>query len=99
MLDFADDLDAGIALNLVDGSGENSWPIAGYSYLIIDTQAMADCLKARKLLEYIQWSLTEDFPAQRAVMLGYGSPPPAVRAAVLDRLSEMTCQGESLLSL
>jgi phosphate ABC transporter phosphate-binding protein len=32
MLDFADDLDAGISLNLVDGSGENSWPIAGYSY-------------------------------------------------------------------
>jgi phosphate transport system substrate-binding protein len=99
MADFAGSFDENLTTNIVDGEGANSWPIAGYTYLILHTKSMEDCLKAQKLLDYIHWTLTDPGAAQRAADLGYAVLPDAVQTLVLDKLSEVTCNGQPVMNL
>ena len=97
MADFADKFTDRLTATIVDGSGENSYPIAGYTYLVLHTTSMTDCLKAQKLLEYIKWSLTDASAAKRAADLGYAVLPDAVQKNVLAKLGEVTCSGQAVL--
>jgi phosphate transport system substrate-binding protein len=78
---------------IVDGNGANSWPISGYTYIILHTTSMSDCLKAQKLVEFLKWALTDAAAAKRAADLGYAVLPGAVQSQVLAKLSEVTCKG------
>lgn len=98
MADFADSFDAKLTTNIVDGAGEASWPISGYTYLILHTTSMQDCLKAQKLLEFWVWALTDAGAAKRAADLGYAVLPDAVRETVLAKLGEVTCQGSPIIN-
>lgn len=82
---------------IVDGPGEGTWPISGYTYLILHTNGMTDCVKAQKLLEYIVWTLTNVSAGERAARRGYAVLPRAVRTLVLTRLGDVTCDGQPLL--
>ncbi len=97
MNDFADKFTAKLTNTIVDGPGEKSWPIAGYTYLILHTQSMTDCTRAQKLLEYIRWTLTDPAAAKKAGDLGYSVLPKNVQANVLTKLGEVTCQGNKVL--
>ncbi len=97
MSDFADSFSDKLTTNIVDGAGENSWPIAGYTYIILHTQSMSDCAKAEKLLGYLKWALTDAGAAKRAAELGYSVLPEAVRDMVLAKLGEVTCNGNPVL--
>ena len=77
--------------------GEGSWPIAGYTYLILHTTSMTDCVKAQKLLEFLHWALTDAGAAKKASDLGYSVLPDAVRDTVLGKLGEVTCSGNIVL--
>ena len=98
MADFAGSFSDRLTTDIVDGSGSGSWPIAGYTYLVLHTSTMEDCAKAAKLLEYVRWTLTDSGAAQRASDLGYAVLPDAVRQQVLDKLSEVTCNGAPVMS-
>jgi phosphate transport system substrate-binding protein len=82
---------------IVDGPGAKSWPISGYTYIILHTTAMQDCVKAQKLLEFLSWALTDAGAAKRAADLGYSVLPAAVQTTVLAKLGEVTCQGNPVL--
>jgi len=82
---------------IVDGSGAGDWPIVGYTYLILHTSSMTDCVKAQKLIEYIHWTLTDPSTADRAAKLGYAVLPGSVRDAVLQKLGEVTCNGQPVM--
>jgi phosphate transport system substrate-binding protein len=82
---------------IVDGPGEGSWPIAGYTYLVIHMTSMQDAVKAQKLLEYITWTQTDASAAQKAGALGYSVLPEAVRNLVLAKLKEVTVNGQPVL--
>ena len=97
MADFADKFTDKLTATIVDGAGENSYPIAGYTYLVLHTTSMTDCVKAQKLLEYIKWSLTDASAAKRAADLGYAVLPDAVQKSVLAKLGEVTCSGQTVL--
>ncbi len=97
MADFADKFTDKLTATIVDGPGENSYPIAGYTYLVLHTTSMSDCLKAQKLLEYIKWSITDASAAKRAADLGYAVLPDAVQKKVLAKLGEVTCNGNTVL--
>jgi len=97
MSDFANAFDAKLTATIVDGGGDVSWPITGYTYLILHTTSMSDCVKAAKLLEYIHWTLTDGSAAQRAGALGYAVLPEAVRDQVLAKLGEVTCNGQPVM--
>lgn len=94
MNDFAGAFDENLTANIVDGDGANTWPIAGYTYLIIRMESMEDCVKAAKLMEYINWTLTDAGASKRAADLGYAVLPDAVRQQVQAKLAAVTCQGE-----
>jgi len=97
MSDFAGSFSDRLTTDIVDGPGANSWPIAGYTYLILHSNAMQDCQKAQKLMEYIQWTLTDPTAAKEASDLGYAVLPDNVRQLVLNKLAEVTCNGNSLM--
>lgn len=98
MTDFADAFTPKLTATIVDGAGEGSYPITGYTYLILHTTSMTDCVKAAKLLEYINWSLTDASAADRAGKLGYAVLPDAIRTKVLAKLGEVTCNGQPVMT-
>jgi len=97
MADFADAFTPELTAVIVDAPGPQSWPIAGYTYLVLHTQWSGDCVKAQKLLEYINWTLTDPAAAKRAADLGYATLPDSVRSQVLDKLSQVTCDGKAVM--
>jgi phosphate transport system substrate-binding protein len=98
MSDFAQAFDDKLTATIVDGEGAGSWPITGYTYLILHTTSMTDCTKAEKLLDYVNWTLTDASAADRAGKLGYAVLPQAVRDQVLTKLGEVTCNGKPVMS-
>ena len=86
-----------LTATIVDGDGRNSWPMSGFTYLILHTSSMSDCVKARKLLEYIHWTLTDATAGQRAAKRGYAVLPDSVRDRVLTKLDEVTCNGQPIM--
>lgn len=96
MSDFANSFTDKLTNTIVDAPGAASWPIAGYTYIILHTTSSTDCVKTQKLLEYIRWSLTDSGAAKLATDLGYSVLPAAVQATVLDTLGNVTCNGAPL---
>ncbi len=97
MSDFANSFSDKLTTNIVDGAGEDTWPISGYTYIILHTQTMEDCVKAEKILSYLKWALTDPAAAKRAADLGYSVLPDAVRNQVMAKLGEVTCQGQPVM--
>jgi phosphate transport system substrate-binding protein len=75
---------------LVNAPGDDSYPIAGYTFLLI-YQDMPDCAKARKLAEFVQWALTD--ADQYATELLYAPLGSSVEQKVIERLQGLTCEG------
>lgn len=86
-----------LTATIVDGEGFGSWPISGYTYLILHQTNMIDCVKARKLLEYLHWTLTDPSASARAAKRGYAVLPDAVRNRILAKLHEVTCHGQPVM--
>jgi phosphate transport system substrate-binding protein len=97
MNDFANAFTDKLTATIVDGEGDGSWPITGYTYLILHTTSMTDCVKAQKLLEYIHWTLTDPAAGKRASDLGYAVLPDAVREQVLAKFGEVSCNGQPVM--
>jgi phosphate transport system substrate-binding protein len=83
MNDFSGSFDEKLTTKIVHGDGAGSWPIAGYTYIILHTTSMQDCTKAEKLLQFLHWALTDPGAAQRAATLGYSVLPDSVREKCL----------------
>jgi len=97
MSDFAGDFSDKLTATIVDGEGANSYPIVGYTYIILHTTSMADCVKAEKLLGFLQWALTDDGAGELAAKLGYSVLPETVREQVLAKYAEVTCEGAPVI--
>jgi phosphate transport system substrate-binding protein len=97
MADFADKFSDKLTAVIVDGAGEKSYPIVGYTYLVLHTTSMSDCTKAQKILEFFKWALTDASAAKRASELGYSVLPEAVQKTVLSKFSAVTCKGQPVL--
>lgn len=94
MSDFANAFTPQLTASIVNPPGDNSWPIAGYTYVIIHQTSMTDCVKASKLVEYLDWILTNPVATKRAQALGYVPLPPAVSQLALAKLGQVTCNGQ-----
>lgn len=90
---FSDKLTA----TIVDGKSDGAYPIAGYTYLILHTTSMTDCVKAQKTLEFFKWAMTDATAISRASALGYSALPDAVKTNVLAKLAEVSCNGAPVL--
>ena len=95
--DYSDKFSDKLTAKIVDGPSEASWPIAGYTYLILHTTNMQDCAKADKILSFWKWALTDAGAAKGAATLGYSALPEAVQQNVLKKMGEVTCSGQPVL--
>jgi phosphate transport system substrate-binding protein len=93
MADFADKFSDKLTNTIVDAPGADSWPMAAYTYLVLHTTSMKDCVKASKLLAYVRWTLTDPGAAKLASTLGYSVLPDAVQKTVLAKLGGVSCNG------
>lgn len=93
MADFGGDMPAELARSIVNAPGKDSWPIAGYTYLLVYMDQQ-DCTKAQKLVNFINWALKDG--SKSATDLEYVALPDAVRTKVLDKVGAITCQGKPL---
>ena len=104
MADFGDAFDANLTIKSIsNGPSADSWPIAGYTYMIVPTDMPADstygCLTPQKYLDFVYWALTDPAAAKRAGSLGYATLPESVRAKVFDALAKVTCDGQPIQSI
>jgi phosphate transport system substrate-binding protein len=98
MTDFATAFTPQLTAVIVNAPGDGSWPIAGYTYIIIHQTSMTDCVKASKLVEYIHWVLTDAVATKRATALGFVPLPDAVLQQVLSKLGQVTCNGQPVMT-
>jgi phosphate transport system substrate-binding protein len=93
MTDFSSAMPDTLARSIVNTPGANSWPIAGYTYLLVYMD-QTDCLKGQKLAEFVRWALTQG--SSYATDLEYVPLPENVRNLVLARVDQITCNGAPL---
>ena len=101
MADFGDKFDDKLTISAIsNGAGAKSWPISGYTYMIVPMNVKPEgafgCAKAQKLLDYIYWFNTNVDAGNQAGALGYAVLPDAVRAKVFDTLGKVQCDGKPL---
>ena len=97
MAAFANAFDKRLTTKIVNAKGTQSWPIMGYTYLVIHMQKNSDCNKTKALLNYIQWAISDQAAAQKAADLGYATLPASVRNLVTAKLHEVKCNGKIVL--
>jgi phosphate transport system substrate-binding protein len=93
MAEFAGAFNDKLNATIVDGKSDGAWPISGYTYIILHTTSMTDCVKAQKILDFLKWAQTDPAAQKAAATLGYSVLPDAVRTSVLAKLAEVTCNG------
>ncbi len=91
MADFGSDMGSKLAISIVNAPGQQSYPIAGYTYLLFYMD-QTDCAKAAALVAFYKWAQTQGI--QDATSLNYIPLPDAVKTQALARLSQMTCNGK-----
>ncbi len=99
MNDYANAFTPALTAVIVNGGGEASWPIAGYTYDIVHASSMTDCVKAGKLLAFFHWLLTDPTATKRATALGFVPLPDAVLKQVEAALSKVTCNGQQVMDM
>ncbi len=97
MNDFATSFTPQLTNIIVNGPGANSWPISGYTYLILHTN-MTDCAKAKAVVQFYTWALTNPTPAKEAATLGYAGLPQSVQTQVIAKLGQVMCNGAPVSS-
>lgn len=93
LADFGGEMPDTLARSIVNAPGASSWPIAGYTYLLVYMD-QSDCAKAQKLTGFIRWALSDG--SKFASDLLYVPLPDSARALVLARVARITCQGKPL---
>ncbi len=94
MADFGSELGDKLAISIVDGPGTQSYPIAGYTYILMYMDQQ-DCSKAQKLIKFFDWAYG---PAgdKDATDLQYVALPQVIKDQVNAKLAKITCQGKPL---
>ncbi len=91
MADYGGQMPDTLARSIVNAPGKDSWPIAGYTYLLVYMDQQ-DCAKAQKLVGFINWAQKNG--PKFATDLSYAPLPDGVRTQVLNKVNTITCQGK-----
>ena len=94
MNDFSGQLPDTLAMSIVNAPGKESWPIAGYTYILMYMDQQ-DCTKGKAVVDMLKWALS-DAATKYAVELDYVPLPTVIRARVFARLAQITCQGQAM---
>lgn len=94
MADFGSELGDKLAVSITDAPGKTSWPIGGYTYLLIYMN-QTDAVKAQKLAAFLKWAYTPE-GNQYATQLDYIPLPDAIKTQVLNKLAKITVNGNPM---
>jgi phosphate transport system substrate-binding protein len=94
MNDFSGQMPDTLAVSIVNAPGKDSWPIAGYTYLLLYMQ-QTDCTKGKAISDFLKWAWG-DAGTKDATDLNYVPLPDAVKTKDLAKLGEITCNGAPL---
>jgi phosphate transport system substrate-binding protein len=83
--------DTDFRISLINAPGERTYPVASFTWLLVRRDYGADPAKARELVAFIWWALTQGQAAAEA--LGYAPLPPEILPLVEARLREVTAGG------
>ncbi|MCL5275107.1 MAG: phosphate ABC transporter substrate-binding protein PstS [Chloroflexi bacterium] len=81
---------------IVNAPDTEAWPIAGFTYLIVNKDYQ-DCKKAEKVLSFYNWALTDKGAAARAAKLLYAPLPGDVMPTIQSAVKSITCQGKPVM--
>lgn len=76
--------DTDYRVSIVNAPGADAYPISSFTWLLV-YQRQADATKGKKLVDFLQWALTEGEAS--AAALDYAPLPASVSKQLLDRLS------------
>ena len=82
--------DKRLAASIQNSKREGAWPIAGYTYIILNKD-YADCAKAAKLLSFITWSITSPEGQAIATKRQFATLPAAIVPQVGQAIKSVTC--------
>ena len=94
MADLGSSMPDTLTVSIVNPPGKDSWPITGYTYLIIYMDQQ-DCARGKAVVDFIKWGVS-DAGSKYAMDLEYVPLPDNVRSLVLAKLDQVTCQGQPL---
>ncbi len=83
--------DTDFRVSLTDPPGEDAYPIASFTWLLI-RQEYDDPAEAKALLDFIWWAVTQG--QSEASALGYAPIPEQLAPWIADRLETVTANGE-----
>lgn len=84
------------AADIVNSASADAWPIAGFTYIILNKD-YTDCAKAGKLLNWLNWSLTDSAATDRVSKLLYAPLSKDTQTLSLNALKSVTCNGQPVL--
>jgi phosphate transport system substrate-binding protein len=73
-------------ISIVNSPGAGAYPISSFTWLLLYRQ-QADSVKARKLVDFLRWALSEG--EKQAAALDYAPLPPAIGDRLLQRLDSI----------
>ena len=96
----SDQMSNRLTVSMVDVSGLSSYPIVGYTYMIVHKETMQNCDSAVELARYIEWFLTKSQPREEASQLSMIPVSDKIADKVYATvLKNMYCRDRRVLSL
>lgn len=86
--------------SLVDLSGQNSYPIAGFTYMLIRLSVTGSCVPIKELVRYIEWFSTSEDAKNFCIEQGMVPITNEVAEQIKsDVLKKITCNGASVWTM
>ena len=78
--------------SITNPPGEGSYPVAGFTWILVRQNTYTDATKAQALADFLYWGLTDGSGA--VTRLGYVPLPQSVRYAAIGQLRKITVDGQ-----
>lgn len=78
---------------IINGAGDDTYPIASYTYLLV-YQDQTDATKGQALVAFLYWALTDGQKEEKAI--GYAPLPDQIQQKALDELHQITTGGSAI---
>jgi phosphate transport system substrate-binding protein len=88
--DFPDDFRA---KPIINGAGDDTYPLAAYTYLLV-YEDQTDATKGQALVAFLYWALTDGQKEEKAI--GYAPLPDPIQQKALEELHKITTGGSPI---
>jgi phosphate transport system substrate-binding protein len=78
---------------IINGAGDDTYPIAAYTYLLVYVD-QKDATKGQALVAFLYWALNDGQKEEKAI--GYAPLPDEIRTKALDELHQITSGGSPI---